>query len=92
MNTTLDEISQLSEVIGLIYEGATDPTRWTRDILPAVAEYFGAPSCALFTPMQAPHDGGFGFIHGLSQKQMELYFTRFQADSITGIPSNPVSR
>lgn len=77
-----DNLVEFSNLIGLIYEGATDPGRWTKDILPAVAEYLQAPKCALFTPMTMPQDGGLGFIHGMSQKQMELYVTRYQAEDI----------
>ncbi len=82
------ELTQLSDVIGLIYEGATDPSRWTKDILPTVAEYLQAPKCVLFTPLKMPQDGGFGYIHGLSQRQFDLYVNRYQAEDIvtqTGI-------
>jgi hypothetical protein len=45
MNRSNAELMQLSDLIGLIYEGATDPSRWTKDILPAVAKYIQAPGC-----------------------------------------------
>ncbi|MBI3479105.1 MAG: hypothetical protein HY016_01925 [Nitrosomonadales bacterium] len=32
MDCNNEELTRLSELIGLIYEGATDPTRWTKDI------------------------------------------------------------
>ena len=59
MRSAENELARLSDVIGLIYQGATDPSRWTQDILPEVAEYIQAPTCSLFTPMQMPRDGGF---------------------------------
>jgi len=82
MGTTSEELTHLSGVIGLIYEGATDPGRWTKDILPALAEYIQAPKCILFSPFQMPQEGGFGFIHGISQQHMELYVTKYQPEDI----------
>lgn len=82
MSSNHEDLTRLSDVIGLIYEGATDPGRWTQDILPVVTQYIQAPACALFTPFQMPQDGGFVFIHGMSQEQMDLYVTRYQAEDI----------
>lgn len=76
------ELTRFSDVAGLIYEGATDPSRWTRDILPALAEYIQAPMCLLFTPFKMPQDGGFAYLQGISQQQWDLYATRYHAEDI----------
>lgn len=43
MDSANVELTLLSKLIGLIYEGATPPSRWTKDILPAMAEYIQVP-------------------------------------------------
>jgi DNA-binding CsgD family transcriptional regulator len=78
MDRTNEELTRLSELIGLIYEGATDPSRWTKDIVPALAEYIGAPECFLFTPVHPPQNGGYSFMHGIAQEQMDLYAHKYQ--------------
>src|SRR5450830_206789 len=63
MNRSNAELMQLSDLIGLIYEGATDPSRWTKDILPAMAEYVEAPACILYSALHTPQNGGYFFLH-----------------------------
>lgn len=82
MSNTNDELSLLSDVIGLIYEGATDPSRWTKDILPIVADYIRAPNCILFTLLHRPQDGGYFFIHGMSQDIVDQYMNKYRADDV----------
>jgi DNA-binding NarL/FixJ family response regulator len=82
MSKTSSELSRLSDLIGLIYEGATDPSRWTKDILPGVVEYIQAPKCAMFTPLHSPSMGGFHFIHGISQDIDELRQTSFSNEDV----------
>ena len=77
MNSTNEDLTQLSDLIGLIYEGATDPGRWTKDILPAVAEYIQAPECILFTNLHTPQNGGYFFIHGMTQDHVDLYMNKY---------------
>ena len=66
------ELSRFSEIVGTIYEGATDPALWTSRILPALAEYIQTSKCAMITPLHPPQIGGFHFIHGISQKIDDL--------------------
>lgn len=82
MNNTNEELSRLSDVIGMIYEGATDPSRWTKDILPGVSEYIQAPKCAMFTPLHPPQLGGFHFLHGISQEIDDLRQTVYREEDI----------
>jgi DNA-binding CsgD family transcriptional regulator/PAS domain-containing protein len=76
------ELDQFSEVVGLIYDGATDPARWTRDILPAIGDYVQVPISLLFTPTLMPQDGGMAFIHGIPQKLVDLYTNRYQSEDV----------
>jgi DNA-binding CsgD family transcriptional regulator len=82
MDSTNAELTQLSDLIGLIYEGATDPSRWTKDILPAVAEYIQAPECILFTNLHTPQNGGYFFIHGIAQNHVDLYMNKYQSEDV----------
>lgn len=76
------ELVQFSDLIGLIYEGATDPGRWSKDIVPALAEYIQAPECFLFTVLHSPQNGGYMFYHGITQDQIDLYFNRHQGEDV----------
>jgi DNA-binding CsgD family transcriptional regulator len=73
MDRTNEELTRLSNLIGLIYEGATDPGRWTEDIMPAMAQYIQVPDCILFTPLHTPKDGGYAFMYGRSPEQHDRY-------------------
>jgi len=77
MGNTQKELARLSNLIGLIYEGATDSSRWTTDILPAIAEYIQAPECILFTTSHTPQNGGYFFIHGIAQDHIDLYLSKY---------------
>jgi len=73
MDVSFEELTCFSNLIGLIYEGATDPSRWTKDVLPAVAQYIGAPACILYSPLHTPLNGGYFFLHGITQEHVDLY-------------------
>lgn len=77
-----EELSRLSDLIGLIYEGATDPSRWTKGILPAVAACIQAPQCYLFTPLHTPQNGGYFLLHGITQEQADLYGINHQSEDV----------
>ncbi len=62
------ELARLSDLIGLIYEGATAPSRWSKDILPAVAGYIQMPECLLYTVLHYPQNGGYKFFNGITQE------------------------
>lgn len=82
MDIPADELIRFSNLIGLIYEGATDPSRWTRDILPAVAEYIEAPACILYSPVHTPQNGGYFFLHGITQEHVDLYVQKYYAEDV----------
>lgn len=77
-----EELTRLSELIGLIYEGATDPGRWTKDILPSISEYMQMPQCIVFTTLHTPQTGGYFFNHGLDQPHMDLYTNKYQQEDV----------
>ena len=88
-----EDLSRLSHLIGLIYEGATDPSRWTKEILPSLADYFDVPDCLLFTPMHGPKDGGYCFLYGRSQEFQDRYTSKYQAEdpiTIAALAKNQV--
>lgn len=82
MDSRNEDLARLSNLIGLIYEGATAPSRWSKDILPAVVDYIRAPECILFTPAHTPQNGGFFFLHGIPQEQVDLYMTRYLHEDV----------
>lgn len=82
MVSTNNELDRLSALIGMIYDGATDPSRWTKSILPAIAEYIQAPSCILFSSLHTPQNGGYFFLHGLTQEYIDLYMNKYQAEDV----------
>jgi DNA-binding CsgD family transcriptional regulator len=82
MDRTSEELTRFSNLIGLIYEGATDPSRWTQDILPAIAQYFQVPDCLLFTPLHTPKDGGYSFFYGRPQEFQDRYTSKYQNEDL----------
>lgn len=82
MDCADEELTQLSQLIGLIYEGATDPSRWTKDILPAVAQYVQASGCFLFTALHTPQKGGYFFLHGIRQEVVDLYMSKYISSDV----------
>lgn len=82
MGSTNAELTQLSELIGLIYEGATDPGRWTQDILPTIGEYLEAPASILMSPLHTPQNGGYFFMHGITQEHIDHYAHKYFDDDV----------
>lgn len=76
MDCSNEELARLSDLIGLIYEGATDPEHWNV-ILPQVADWVGAEFGLLFTPLHPPEKGGFYFNHRIPESVMHLWSTRW---------------
>ncbi|HUV98926.1 MAG TPA: LuxR C-terminal-related transcriptional regulator [Gallionella sp.] len=77
MNFQNVELTRLSELIRLIYEGATAPGRWTKDILPAVTDYLQAPAGILHSPLHTPQDGGYSFLYGITQDHVDQYVQKY---------------
>ncbi|MFC4277692.1 helix-turn-helix transcriptional regulator [Achromobacter aloeverae] len=77
MDMAVKELARFGQLVDLIYEGATAPDRWTRDILPSVAEYLGAPSCIMYSWLHTPQQGGYFFLHGIEQELVDLYVQKY---------------
>lgn len=82
MDASIQEQIRLSDLVGLIYEGATAPERWTRDILPAIADYLEAPACILYSFLHTPQSGGYFFLHGIEQEHIDLYQQKYYSDDV----------
>jgi DNA-binding CsgD family transcriptional regulator len=78
---SLAELSQFSKLIELVYEGATEPERWDA-ILPAMAEWLGAPRGWLFTPMHIPENGGFSFTHGFAPSMIRMWRDKWHTQDL----------
>lgn len=77
-----DELSRLSDLIGLIYDGATDSGRWETTILPAICDFLQMPRALIFTPLHTPQVGGYLFNHGHDHGRMDLYLNKYQQHNL----------
>lgn len=75
MSTT--EMRAFSQLVDMVYQGATDPSRWPA-ILPGIVEWLGARKNLFFTPLHLPAQGGFVFSHNLPESFIDLWRTRYQ--------------
>jgi DNA-binding CsgD family transcriptional regulator len=82
MNGIHPELTELSDLIGLIYEGATDPSRWTKDILPALSSYMQSSKSWIFTTLHTPQTGGYLFNHGVTQAHLDSYINKYQQHDV----------
>ena len=74
-------LSFLSSQISLIYKGATDPEAW-KEILEAVSVWFGATKSALFTPVTGRLVGGFSYVYGWTQEDLDENFRDFPGEDV----------
>lgn len=74
----VSELERLSDLIGFIYRGATDPSLWPQ-IVEDASSWLGSPKGMLYTPLHGPEQGGVYFQHGLSDFFLELYKTKYQS-------------
>ncbi len=75
------ELARLSELIDLIYQGATDFSAWqlaAREI----SAWIGSSTGAILTPTHTPEMGGFNISYGLSPQVNEMWATKFAAHDI----------
>lgn len=77
-----NELEKLSNLIGVIYTGATDPSRWSEDILPAISAYMEMPQCLIFTTLHTPQTGGYMFDHGFDRSDLDLYLNKYQKEDV----------
>lgn len=77
------ELTQLSELIDCIYQGATDPSRWPA-IVSGVAAWADASKALIFTPEHPSEVGGFNFSHAVPDEFMQLWATRYHKEDVWG--------
>ncbi|WP_343587054.1 helix-turn-helix transcriptional regulator [Herbaspirillum sp.] len=82
MDSTTQELVRFNHLVELIYEGATAPERWTRDIMPAIADYLEAPAGILYSFLHTPQNGGYFFLHGIEQDHVDQYVQKYYADDV----------
>lgn len=82
--TTKSELTRLSELIDLIYQGATDFSAW-QQATKAISEWVDASTGAVLTPTHTPEMGGFNISYGLSPQLNEMWATKFAAQDIWAI-------
>lgn len=75
------ELTQLSELIDHIYQGAIHPESWHAS-LPKIAHWVNARYGLLFTPIHTPDKGGFYFNHEIPESVMHLWATRWQGEDL----------
>lgn len=72
----MDELRQLSELIGRIYDAAVDPIVWT-EVVERTAVWLDAPMGLLMTPFNPPSTGGYVLPFGIDQAGLELWGARY---------------
>ena len=77
MHQSREELTQLSALIDLIYEGALEVSVW-QELPRRIAEWMAAPVCTLFTPLHTPAAGGFMGSHNISASDVALWNTKYQ--------------
>jgi DNA-binding CsgD family transcriptional regulator len=74
--TSHAELSRLSALIELIYEGTTRLDAWEWS-LASICDWLGARDAIIFTPFHAPDIGGFIVSHNMSPAMLELWGTKY---------------
>lgn len=82
--TDKTELERLSDLIDLIYQGATDFSAWQLAAR-AISAWIGSSTGAILTPTHTPEMGGFNISYGLSPQLNELWATKFAAQDIWAI-------
>ena len=73
------DISQFSDLVDCIYQGATDVNVWPT-ITKNICDWLGAKTCVIFTPEFSTEQGGFAIMHQFNG--MGLYDAKFNAHNI----------
>lgn len=81
----MDELRQLSELIGRIYDAAVDPIVWP-EVVERTAVWLDAPMGLLMTPFNPPSTGGYVLPFGIDQAGLELWRARYVGTPLVGAP------
>lgn len=72
----MSELEILSQIIGIIYDAALDPTRWS-DALEATARFICGPAAALVSQDAGDHSGRFFFSWGDDPYYTKLHWEKY---------------
>jgi DNA-binding NarL/FixJ family response regulator len=70
------DITQFSRVVDGIYEAALQPTQWPI-ALSGIAGLFEVDKALLFTAQLRPRQGGFAFLHGLTEHSLQAWVSKY---------------
>jgi DNA-binding CsgD family transcriptional regulator/PAS domain-containing protein len=79
MRSNAASISAFSELLDLIYSGATDIRKWD-EIPRRISEWLGSSTCLIFTPQYSSDDGGFTAKHQL--EMLDVYEAGYREKNI----------
>jgi DNA-binding CsgD family transcriptional regulator len=72
----MDEIEQLSTLIGHIYDAALEPSLWT-DVLGKAARFVGGPAAGLYSKDATSKTGSVAYGYGIEPSYTQLYFDKY---------------
>ena len=72
----MDEIEQLSTLIGDIYDAALEPSLWT-DVLGKAARFVGGPAAGLYSKDATSKTGSVAYGYGIEPSYTQLYFDKY---------------
>lgn len=82
MSASMNDLQELSSLIDLIYQGATDPGKW-EIILAALSNYVAAPHAFIHTPTIVPEKGGYMYAHNVPVGIIETWGNYHDVDIYT---------
>lgn len=77
----MDDLRQLSDLIGRVYDASVDPNIWP-EVVERTAKWLEAPKGILMTPLHPPSGGGFALSYGVEQTVLELWGTHYYAHDV----------
>ncbi len=71
-----DEATQVSSLIGGIYDAALDPDLWPRT-LKSIGQFVGGPAAALYAKDTVRKTGNVFYVHGVEPEFVQSYFDKY---------------
>jgi DNA-binding CsgD family transcriptional regulator/PAS domain-containing protein len=72
----MDETTQVSTLIGGIYDAALDPDLWPRT-LKSIGQFVGGPAAALYAKDTVRKTGNVFYVHGVEPRFVQSYFDKY---------------
>jgi hypothetical protein len=70
------DITQFSRIVDGIYEAALRPALWP-SALSQISSLFAVDKAVLFTAQLRPNHGGFAYLHGLTERSLQLWANKY---------------